>query len=378
MKVLQTCLILAVILLAACGAETGNGTTETAVSATDGFDRQAMLANITNQGILPSHDSLHTSLHELETAVQTFAADPNADNLTALQDAWLTANLSYMAVLPYRLGPVADSLLHNRIDQRPPRTTFINDTILAGTEPLTDEYLDSIGSTSVGMAAMAYLIFNPEADNEAVLASFTDAETGPRRQAYLLALAHNLPPKAEALTHIWAADGDNYAQAFIDAAMDGGELQGSINMLVNRMVADLEEIISSRLGKPAGKRSNGMARPDLAEAPISQASLPRIIATVESLQTVFNGSDGLGLDDYLDYLEAEYEGEPLSQAINAQFAVSLAALNGIEGSLETAVTAHPDQVDAAYEELRTLLVLLKVDMPNHLGVTLTFNDNDGD
>ena len=42
------------------------------------------------------------------------------------------------------------------------------------------------------------------------------------------------------------------------------------------------------------------------------------------------------------------------------------------------MTADQAQVEAAYEELRTLLVLFKVDMVNHLGLTLTFNDNDGD
>ncbi|MBE2223059.1 MAG: imelysin family protein [Anaerolineae bacterium] len=365
---LRTFLILTLVFLAACASE----------AAVETFDRQAMLENITNQLILPSHATFHTTLLDLETATEAFVADPHADTLTALQETWLTANLARMAVLPYRLGPIDDSLLHNRLDKRPPRTAFIDETILTGEEALTDAYLEGIGSTSVGLAAMEYLLFNPETGNDAVLAAFTNAETGPRRLDYLLALAHNMPPKAEALTQIWAADGDNYAQTFIEADMDGGELQGSINMLINQMIADLEEIISSRLGKPAGKRSNGMVRPDLVEAPYSEASLPRIIATVEGLQTTFNGGAGAGLDDYLDFLGAEYEGEPLSEVIDAQFVVSLAALDAIDGSLETAVSTHPEQVDAAYEELHTLLVLLKVDMPNHLGITLTFNDNDGD
>ncbi|MEZ4590081.1 MAG: hypothetical protein R3D55_02920 [Chloroflexota bacterium] len=69
---------------------------------------------------------------------------------------------------------------------------------------------------------------------------------------------------------------------------------------------------------------------------------------------------------------------PLSQVIDAQFVTTLAAFDEIEGSLHTAVTTNPNQVNAAYDEVRTLLVLIKADMANHLGVTLTFNDNDGD
>jgi hypothetical protein len=344
----------------------------------DGFDRRAMLENITNQVIVPAHEAFVVTLVELETAVEAFTADPNAESLDAVQEAWLAANLSRMALLPFRIGLVDDSLLHSRLDKRPPRTIFVDETIIAGTEPITNDYLASIGSTSVGLGVMEYLIFEPTAGDDIVLTAFTNAENADRRRELLLALAQNLHQRGAELSLVWSAEGDNYAQSFIDADMDGGELQGSMNMLVNQMIADCEEIISSRLGKPAGKRTNGTIRPDLAEAIYSEASLLRIIATVEALQITFNGGEGLGFDDYLDYLDAAYEGEPLSMAINARFETSLAALNGIDGTLESAVQTNLPQVDAAIEELRALLVLLKVDMPNHLGVTLTFNDNDGD
>jgi predicted lipoprotein len=97
------------------------------------------------------------------------------------------------------------------------------------------------------------------------------------------------------------------------------------------------------------------------------------------MHTIYTGGDGLGFDDYLDFLGAEGEGGlPLSQVIDDQFVTTLAAFDAIEGTLHTTVTDQPDQVNAAYEEVRTLLVLLKADMANQLGVTLTFNDNDGD
>jgi predicted lipoprotein len=378
--------VILLFLLVGCGGvasappvATNAPTAETAVTAAGSFDRRAMLENIATGLILPGHQAFLTSLNDLQSAAGAFTDDPTPATLTAAQDAWLAANLARMAVLPYRLGPVDESLLHNRLDNRPPRTTFIDEDILAGEMDITPEYIDSIGSSSVGLGAIEYLLFDPVGGDAAVLASFTEAANSARRRALLLALAEAMPPKAEELLRIWSADGQNYAEAFINADMDGGELQGSINMLANQLIADVEDMITSRLGKPLGKRTNEMIRPDLVEAPYSGASLPRMIATVEGIKAAFNGGDGSGFDDYLDFLGATHENNvPLSEAINAQFDVVLAALRAIDGPLETAIQTDQAQVEAAYEELRTLLVLLKADMVNHLGLTLTFNDSDGD
>lgn len=379
------CFVLLVVLFAlvACGGTPPRA--DVAATAVDagsvvpsGFDRLVMLENVTEQLILPGHEALLQALQELETAAVAFAGAPDQARLDAVQDAWLAANLARVALLPYRLGPVDDSLLHNRLDNRPPRTAFIDGEILAGDAPIDVAYLDSIGSSSVGLGAMEYLLFDPEGGDAAVLETFTGAEHADRRPELLVALAQAATTKAEALLRIWSADGDNYAQGFIAADMDEGEYQGSMNMLANQIIADVEDIVNSRLGKPLGKRTNGEIRPDLVEAPYSGASLPRIIATLEAERAAFAGGEGPGLDDYLDFIGAMSGEEPLSQVILRQFDAALAALRAIDGPLETAVQANPAQVESAYQETLSLLTLLKADMVNQLGLTLTFNDNDGD
>ncbi|MBK8899597.1 MAG: imelysin family protein [Anaerolineaceae bacterium] len=367
------------LLLTGCGGAVVRGTAVPLTTITPpGFDRQALLENITHQIAIPAHEVFVARAEVLATAVAAFTANLTPETLVLAQDAWRAATVARTSLLTFRVGLVDDSLLHNRLDNRPARTTFIEETI-GGTVSIDDAYIESIGSSSIGLGAMEYLLFDPEGGNEAVLARYTTAENTDRRRAYLLAVAQNLPVKATALLQVWTPEGQNYAQAFIAADMDGGELQGSMNMVVNQMISDLEEMITARLGKPTGNTSNGQARPDLVESPFAFWSLPRIKATLGTMQAIYTGGDGLGFDDYLDFLAAKSaDGEPLSQAIDAQFHTTLAAFDAIEGTLHTAVTDHPDQVNAAYEEVRTLLVLLKVDMANHLGVTLTFNDNDGD
>lgn len=365
---------LALLLLTACGAPAAPAAT---LSPTV-FDRHAMLKNLATQLILPRHEALLVALEELHAATRAFAGGPTPATLDGVQEAWLRANLARMAVLPYNFDWAADSLVHNRIDSRPPRVPFIEDEILAGDMTITTEYLDSIGSSSVGLGVMEYLLFDPAGGDEAVLASFTADEGAARRRELLVGLAAALPPRAVELLSIWSADGENYAQIFVEADAASGDIYGSLNLLTNHLIAVVEEIVGDRLGKPLGKRTNDQIRPDLVEAPYSGASLERIIATVEALRATYKGGEGLGFDDYLDFLNAAYGEEPLSQVVDAQFEASLAALRAIDGPLETAVVSNPAQVEAAYEEMRQLLALFKADIVSQMGLTMTFNDSDGD
>jgi predicted lipoprotein len=331
-----------------------------------------MVDNFTYQIILPSYEALDVAAEALMLAAQSFAENPNASNLDALQAAWLETNLAHMATTPFNFGLVSETRLHNRLDNRPPDIVTINEIIEGDTKITTDD-VGSMAPDKVGLGTMEYLIFDPENGNEAVLAALQDGKNGDRRRAYLLALAQDIDETTSALENIWASEGSNYAGWFAESS---GEMESSMNMLANQMLSDLEVLINLRVGFPLGKLSANIARPDQVEAPYSQMSLPRIIVTVTTLQEIYNGGEGSGLDDYLDFLEATYEDEPLSQVINAQFDTTLAALNAIEDPLATAVEANPAQVNTAYEELRKLLVLLKVDMVNQLGINLQFGDGD--
>lgn len=336
------------------------------------FTRSQMLSDITNNVILPNHEAFVLSAENLETAVQTFAADPTEATLAAAQSAWIDANIAWMGVSLFRFGEIKDSLIHNRIDNRPPRVAFIDETI-NGDDTIDLTFVENIGSTSVGLGAIEYLIFDPVGGNTAVLDSFSST-TGSQKMDYLTALATYLNQQAVALNDLWLETADS----FIEADMDGGDLQGSLNMLANRMLEDSENILVSRLGKPLGKRTNGEIRPDLAESIYGDISLRRIEKGLITIQDTFNGGDGTGLDDYLDFLDANYEEGPLSAAINERFESAISSISSIDEPLTLAVENQVDTVDASYEELRMLLVLLNVDMPAQMGLTLTFSDNDGD
>jgi predicted lipoprotein len=203
-------IILGVFLLLLLGCGGTDAVTETAVpsptNSPSGFNRQAMLENITHQIIIPAHEQFVAATEDLAAAVTTFTADPTLANLELAQKAWREAAVARTGLLSFRLGPVDDSLLHNRLDNQPARDTFIEETI-AGDVTIDAAFIESIGSSSIGLGAMEYLLFDPEGGNAAVLVRFIEAENADRRRDYLHGVAQNLPQKANALLQIWLPEG---------------------------------------------------------------------------------------------------------------------------------------------------------------------------
>jgi predicted lipoprotein len=266
-------------------------------------------------------------------------------------------------------------VLHNQIAKTPIDSDFIEDIVARSLTGLDDEFVESVGSNAKGLPVIEYFIFDAAGDNEAVLARLT---TEPSRLEYLGGAADNLHSKAQAVQAYWLPAGNDYANTFINADGGGEVFNSALSLLNNQMVGMLEMAIREKLGRPLGTADGNGPQPELVEAGLSGNSLAHIRRNVESVEQAYSGSSGLGLDDYLDYLDADYNGEPLSQAIAAQFAASYAALDAIEPPLSMVVNQNPATVQTAYDELRQLLILIKVDMANQLGVTITFNDSDGD
>ena len=333
----------------------------------EGFERRAMLENIAMNVVLPLQQTFVQETQALEGVVQALSQNPSPETLQATQEAWLAASTAWQRVNLFEVGGLEMTVLFNQINKAPTDPALIDKAIAEGASA------DKVGSTSKGLPALEYLLFNPDGD-EAVLTSLQDSQ----RMGYLVDLSQNLSQKASELHTLWSPDGENYAATFAAADEQGGKTQGSINMLVNEMINQSEMIVRDKLGGPLGKMNGGEPAPELAEAERSEGSTANLISNVEALKMTFNGAEGLGFDDYLDYINAFYAYGPLSETINRQLDETLTALHAIDLPLSQAVTETPDAVQAAYDKARLLVILLKSDMGNQMGVTVTFNDTDGD
>jgi predicted lipoprotein len=337
------------------------------------FSRRAMLENIVNNVILPLHADFVAQTAVLETAAATFSNDPTAANLQTLQDEWRKADNLWQEAHLYEFDRMM--VLHNQIVKYPVDAEFIDDILARELTGLDNDFIESVGSPAKGLSAIEYLIFAEDSRSDTALTRLTNSQS---RMEYLVAATQNLHNKAQEAEAYWLPGGNDYANTFVNADGGGETFNSSLSMLNNQMVAVLEIAIREKLGRPLGIAAGDGPHPELVRAGLSGSSLAQIQHDLTTVENAFTGGDGLGLDDYLDYLGAESEGVPLSQKINEQFAATHAALQAIELPLATAVTNDTATVQAAYDELRKLLILIKVDMANQLGVTITFNDSDGD
>ncbi|MBL0910989.1 MAG: imelysin family protein [Bacteroidia bacterium] len=337
----------------------------------DCFDRKTMLTDIGNKVIVPSFVEFATASTQLETEAQAFCAAPDIAGLEIVQQRWKETAYAIKKIELFQEGPVKNALLYPMIDFWPVRTNDVNN-YLANSTTITKQDLNSKGSTVKGSPVIEYLIFDKTGGNSAVLDRFTTAADASKRKDYLLALTDLLQDHAQQLSAEWSG---TYLSTFTQN--DGTGISSSSNSLVNELFALEDYIKGMKVGAPAGKK-DGNLYPMNVEAYYSSESMAFIRVNLDILEACFKGGDGQGFDDYLDFTEAELDGVALSKVISDQFGVCRSKCDAVTMPLSDAVSQQPAQVNELYTELQRLLVYLKVDMVNNLGITITLNDNDGD
>ena len=165
-----------------------------------------------------------------------------------------------------------------------------------------------------------------------------------------------------------AAPGD--ASALSKFVADGPE---SVNILVNQLAMITEDAAEKHLNFVLDLPTPISQHLHRVERSPSGSSLEGVLRTIEGFETIYRGGDGLGLDDAISRVNPS-----LQERLDKQFANAFAATRAIGQPLEQAIVDHRPLIEKAYEQLRALEILFKVDVVSALGVTLTFSSADGD
>ena len=330
------------------------------------FDRKAMLEN-TAQVFLDCHQAFSQKAQALNKVTQAFVELPSVETLELTQAAWKEAGYAWAQCEFYEIGGLEVMILHNQINKAP--NTLQIEEALASDVVLDSAFIEKKGSTMKGLATLELFLFNPEG-NQVILQSFSDS----RRRDYLKALGENLERKASELVNHWSAEGENYIATFAAADQADGSVKGSTNMLMNELINSLEKVAREKIYNPLGDVSSDERKPEISEAYLSRTSLERIKGNIISAQHMFTGGQGQGIDDYLVFLGAD----KLSRQITDQLEATLEAIDQIDEPFEDALVNHPERISQVYNALKNLLILISVDAANQLGITVTFNDSDGD
>ncbi|WP_445665257.1 imelysin family protein [Fodinibius sp. AD559] len=332
------------------------------------FNRAAMLENYGNNIILPAFESLQTSVNDFQVAAQDFETERTLENLATLQKALKNTRLAWQDVSPFRFGP-SESI--TSLNTYPIDTEKISDRVSSGKYSF-----GTIGSANAeGLPALGYLLHGVGQTDEEILSMYTIDADAENRLNYLLDNIAFIKDKVDTATEDWKSSGGDYIGMFLSEENAGTDVGSSLGMLINSYVKHYERFLrDGKIGIPAGVRSAGTPRPVAVEAYYGGYSTELAVANLKQIEKTFTGGNGRGLDDYLEALNAG----DLSNEIQTQMDEAQSALEGLNDPLSQQIEENNDPVLSTFEEMQQVVTLIKADMTSILGITITYQDNDGD
>ncbi|MCT4581282.1 MAG: imelysin family protein [Flavobacteriales bacterium] len=325
------------------------------------FDKEMMLRGIADNYILQRIKAFDQVAVELEEAVALFVDSVTLNHLEVVKHQWKVTNRIYKECRIYNIGAIKETYAHLRIETRPANSSFIENNIADSLAVIDDTYFETIGFSSKGLGGIEYLLFHDTPQN--VMNEFQEE----RRKAYLKGAVDDVTKNMSMISNTWR---DSYYQQFCTAVTPG--LESSVNLIVNKLVEVTEKIYQEKLGKPLGKK-DGIVDANRTEAPLSRQSVHFIQHELTAIEHTFKN----GLYDYLDAMKLTKNNEKLSKVIQLQIQKIQTTIGKID-SIEEDISNQTGKSEVLYDEFKTLLVLLKVDVISGLNIIFMINDNDGD
>ena len=346
------------------------------------YDKLSLLTNLADNYIIPSLDAYKSKIITLNIHVDSFIVNPNISNLILLRTNWEEALLNWQDIGFLDFGPSEYILLRKQTNTFPIDTTELNNSIT-----LADWNLGYTSSyDSKGLQALDYLLFKPGYTDSELITYF---QNNTNAKNYLKALVEDLNQNIIYVTNQWVSYREDFINDYeVTQSNFSTNSQGSsISNIINALCLHYEFYVRrGKVGLPLGV-FNGFSQlelPELVECYYSGKSTQNIVRSVNSLRKYVTGSsylnndNGLGLDDYMDFVNAEQSTQQLSSVIDNQFLTILGELNNINGPLSEEIINNKSQTTQTYQELQQLVPYIKVDMTSALGVLITYQDNDGD
>lgn len=375
MKKITSLLIISVFIsslfLIACKKKKIDEEEETEAS----FDKAAMYSNYADNVILPNLQSCKIALDSFALEYNNFIANKNVTNLAVARQKFIRAYIQFQYIGTFEFGPSENEIVRANFNTFPTDSSDIKLNIATGSYDLN--LLSNLDAK--GLPAIDFLLYGKNMSDAGIIALFDTDANSANRNTYLNTCLTEMQTK---LTNIISAWNNSYKNTFVSST--GSSIGSSIGLLVNQLNYEVDLLKNAKIGIPLGKRTLGVIMPEKCEA--YYANIYSVKLAKECLQNIENvylgrsisGSDGLGLDDYLDALKAQHISSSLNDAIKAQFAITKSKLAAVSEPLSDAVANNFTAVDAAYMEMVKLLVLLKTDMPSAMGIVITYQDGDGD
>jgi predicted lipoprotein len=339
--------------------------------------RRVLLGQWTTELIVPLYGQFAARTETLEASLVDLCSEPDAARLDAARGSWASARKSWKQAEVFAFGPYSrpEFRIGPRIDSWPARVDRIEE-VIAGETPVTSEQIAGLSVWQRGLPVVEYLLYAP---NDGALESLPDA----RRCETLVAVGQDLANQAEAMRSAWDPNGGNFAAELSEAGRGTTafrSLRDAFGQVVNRIGFTLENARSDKLGRPLGEAA-GEVQPDQSESRFSGRSIEDLNDALDGIEWLYFGGtsvrDGGASFDGLSRYATE-RGQALDAPIRAALTQARDALSAVGAPVHIAVVDNPAAVTQVSTQFEQLQRLFQVDLIGALGLSLSFNDNDGD
>ncbi|MFY0607509.1 MAG: imelysin family protein [Cyclobacteriaceae bacterium] len=353
------------LLLVSCDGDSGM------MEKTNHFEQGPLLDNLGNNLIVKRYQALKESTADLDLSVSEFTAEPTIEHLEGLRSELYKARLAWQSCLPFQFGPAELSGLSAQLNIYPVDANQIERNITEGGYDLnTLANADARGFPSLG-----YLLYSNDISDQELINTFDES-----RVQYLKTVSQQIASTSEIVYNAWSAEGGNYIATFTSDDAFGVNVGSSVAQLINAMNITFErQIRDGKVGIPAGMRSNGTPIVENVEAYYAGYSIALLSESIDRLEELYTGADGVGLDDYLKELGGQTtDNEDINERIMGQFATIKTSIAQLTDPLPQQIQSNVDAVNKVFADMQELVLLFKTDMASTLGVVITYQDNDGD
>ena len=347
--------------------------------------RGEVLAELAAEVIVPAMERLSIEAAGLADATAKLCENPTPAALAEARDVLVSTRETWSYSEAMWVGPIMDRRSWAVIDW-PISEDEIEELIADETLELDHERLSNrIGSDQRGLGAVEYILGGP-ADDAAVLESLSD----PRRCAYLVGIAAVIDSEAALLPLDWTVDAEGlgpYREVFAD------EMSSGLDSIVNDALFLLEAMADLELGIALGAITRDAPLDVIAEGPLGLGvsdlehhllGLRDVLVGRESDDGGAAGAGGVGGDGADGSGEAGFAGlrpllgDGISNRLASQIDYAGEALAAVDPPLRSTVVDDPETVTAAREAIKTVQITVGTEVVSRLGVTIGFNDADGD
>ncbi len=351
--------------------DTSTGTSTGSSSQADTFDRGSILANYSENIIIPRYDTFKSSMDNLKNSIETFVNSPNSDNYDALQTNWIDSYKKWQYVEAFNISKAEEIMYGLKMNTYPVSVERTNNNIDEGKTDLTNPN----DWSAQGFPGLDYMLHGIAETKNAIIELYSsDSKYG----NYLITLGSVMNENTIQVVDDWTIYKDEFNSSFDNTATS------AFNMMVNDFVYYFEKgLRTNKIGIPAGRFSS-TPLPDKIEAYYySKNSFGNLSKTLalearKGTEELFLGLNSDGIEgpsykSYLDYLETE-----IGSSVKTKLEEAALRIDELQDNFLTQINENNNLMLVTFDALQTIVVNLKTDMLSNFNVAVDYTDADGD